>query len=122
MTKKLLITFHPADYYFFGGEETFDVDTVPGVRNYLVRSNRLPQQTAIVGLLRHILFLNNRNIGASSFQADWQADNPQEFGDLIRISPLFLQFGKGQNRHFLIPAPKVFLAGGSEISIGFQQS
>lgn len=127
MSKKLLITLTPADYYFFGGENTFDTDTLPGVRNYLVRSNRLPQQTALVGLLRHVLFENGLSYGAESFKPDYVDPNTgkpdvQKFGTLHNISPLFIQSGDGANRRFFLPAPWVFLSEKQEISIEFEGS
>lgn len=118
MTEKLLITLTPTDYYFFGGEETFD-DSSGTIRNYLVRSNPLPQQTALVGLLRHILLNNGRDIGDYSFRAEWPTN---DFGDLQTISPIFLQKGEGDTRRFLLPATKLWLKNGQEITVAFQHA
>jgi CRISPR-associated protein Cmr3 len=121
ITKKILLTLAPADYYFFGGENTFDTDTT-GVRNYLVRSNRLPQQTALVGLIRHILLLNGKKIGKESFRADLQEEVVQSFGALHGLSPLFLQESDGKTRQFLLPAPKTLLKNGAEIHVNLKKS
>lgn len=111
-TRKLLITLTPTDYYFFGGEETFDDSG--GVRNYLVRSNRLPQQTALVGILRHVLFYQNKH-GIASFDAG--SPIVQDYGALHGISPLFLQYGDGENREFFLPASAMTLADKQEIQV-----
>jgi len=116
MTKlKLLITLVPGDYYFFGGEETFD-NAAGKTRNYLVRSNLLPQQTALVGLLRHILYLNEFNIGPESFRPD---ASDTDFGALKKVHPLFLQYGDGPERRFLLPSSKLWLKNEQEIMVDF---
>ncbi|MEZ4885618.1 MAG: type III-B CRISPR module-associated Cmr3 family protein [Chitinophagales bacterium] len=47
----------PLDKYFFGGEVTFGADGAGS--NYLVHSNRYPQQTSILGVLRKELLIQN---------------------------------------------------------------
>lgn len=103
--KRILIKLRPADYYFFGGEETFE--NRRGVQNYLVRSNRLPQQTALLGILRHVLFYKNKH-GFSSFNA--QSVVVQDFGALHGLSHLFLEKNTEGKRDFLVPAPNVWLS------------
>ncbi len=49
------ITLTPLSPFFFGGENTFGDDN----RNYLVKSNYYPQQTTLLGFLRHLLLLEN---------------------------------------------------------------
>jgi|GEM_PF-1696110 len=130
MTKQLLITLRPVDYYFFGGENTFDTDSKLGVRNYLVRSRKLPQQTSVLGLLRHILRINKLDFGPESFNADLgcqktldknegEAIRHQLFGILHSLSPIFLQYKQGTNRRFLLPASKLWLEDGEELEVNF---
>ncbi|MBP9076711.1 MAG: hypothetical protein KBG02_07600 [Haliscomenobacter sp.] len=120
MSKNVLITMRPADYYFFGGESTFDQSN--GERNYLVRSNRLPQQTGVVGLLRHCLFEAGLDAGEESFDPSisvlaGQTPNHQTFGLLEGISPLFLQYKKDGTRHFLLPAASCYLEDKTELKV-----
>lgn len=116
---KYLITLQPADYYFFGGENTFDTSRDDESRNYFVRSNLLPQQTALIGLVRHILFLNGLDFGPESFH---HPDVPaNDFGILKSISPLFLQQGTGTSRRFLLPASKLWLKNTAEIKVDFSE-
>jgi CRISPR type III-B/RAMP module-associated protein Cmr3 len=79
-----LITLHPHDAYFFGGEQTFG--NGDGA-NYFSKSNLYPQQSAITGLLRHLLFANGYDRGSDSFNPTVQN---LDFGDLLGLSPLFL--------------------------------
>ncbi len=100
MTK--LIKLRPLDYYFFGGEETFD-SGAKGIKNFHVTSNLLPQQTGLAGLIRHQLFLAGYGIGAESFNG---ASVPQ-WESLTSISPLFLINNENQ---FLVRCPAVIKA------------
>jgi hypothetical protein len=50
--KTMYLSLKPTGAFFFGGENTFESR---GKVNYLVRSNPFPQQTGILGLLRHLL-------------------------------------------------------------------
>lgn len=115
MSKSLLITFKPVDYYFFGGENTFGQSS--DERNYLVRSNRLPQQTGIVGLLRHIMLEAGLNIGLEGFNPD--SPQVQSFGQLHGISPLFLQGETEAGKCFLLPGSKLWLARGAELQVNY---
>lgn len=51
----------PAGYYFFGGERTFltvEKDKYgQEITNYFATSNLLPQQTTLLGMLRHLLLI-----------------------------------------------------------------
>ncbi|RME92911.1 MAG: hypothetical protein D6772_16415, partial [Bacteroidetes bacterium] len=123
-TKQILLTLRPTDYYFFGGEQTFDDSQ--GTRNYYVRSRHLPQQTAVVGLLRHMLLLAGADFGPSSFDPDFSADTTgrshQTFGRLHSVSPLFLQYKTASTRNFLLPAPKLSLENKAEIAVNYAPS
>lgn len=108
-----LFRLQPADTFFFGGERTFGYDgersqnNVPA--NYFVESNRYPQQTALLGMLRYKLLeandwlANNQQtipneargwIGERSFRMDTKADEDQPFGYIYGLSPLFWQHQK----------------------------
>ncbi|KAF5066213.1 CRISPR-associated protein [anaerobic digester metagenome] len=93
-----LIKLTPLTPYFFGGENTFG----DGKINYFARSNYLPQQTTILGMLRHQLLVQNNLIGTDPIDSDWKSligeDSFQkkdgkfisDFGIINKISPVFL--------------------------------
>jgi CRISPR-associated protein Cmr3 len=95
---KYLVTLKPLTPYFFGGEKTFEDGNV----NYYVRSNYLPQQTTILGMLRYELLLQNELIGTDPKTKDWHSligthsfgkqDGKfvNEFGAIKNISPVFI--------------------------------
>lgn len=60
-TKSYFIEIMPAGYYFFGGERTFltvEKDKYgQEITNYFATSNLLPQQTTLLGMLRHLLLI-----------------------------------------------------------------
>lgn len=104
----------PLDTFFFGGEKTFGIN-----RNtdYLIRSERFPQQTSLLGMLRKTLLeqcgllgppdweISDRNaaaklIGEKSFHLN-DSDHEIDFGAIHALSPLFLM--KKDIRWF--PAP-----------------
>lgn len=99
---KYLITLKPLTPFFFGGENTFG----EGKINYFARSNYLPQQTTILGMLRHELLIQNDLIGTDPKTNDWksligensfQKINNQfvnDFGAIKNISPVFLSNGE----------------------------
>jgi len=95
MSKNILIQLQPIDYYFFGGEETFN-SGAKGITNYYVKSNKLPQQTGLLGCIRHALFEGGYPIGDS-----FDGKN-QNYGFISTISPLFLRTKEGE---ILLPAP-----------------
>ncbi len=53
-TKKYLVKLIPHDKFFFGSEKTFGENNEA---NYFVISNYFPQQTGVLGLIRHQLLL-----------------------------------------------------------------
>lgn len=99
---KYLITLKPLTPFFFGGENTFG----EGKINYFARSNYLPQQTTLLGMLRHELLIQNDLIGTDPLQNDWktligeksfQKQNGnfvKDFGAIKNISPVFLSNGE----------------------------
>lgn len=57
-SKQYLIKLTPHHRFFFGGEGSFG-GTDGEQANYLVKSNYFPQQTGILGLIRHQLLIQN---------------------------------------------------------------
>lgn len=102
-SKNYFITLRPLGPFFFGGQKRSEAETET---DYYLKSRYFPQQTAVLGMLRHELLmqngvfpLNSENrekaahlIGESSFKADAEK---QTFGVIKEISPLFLVCGKG---------------------------
>lgn len=106
---KVLITLTPAGRFFFGGDNTFEVERNGKVLNsefssYIVNSNLFPQQTSLLGMLRYqILSKSNafdanqktiinkvdaeEYIGKSSFSVG----NENSFGFIKSIGPCILQ-------------------------------
>lgn len=99
---RYLITLSPLGKYFFGGEVTFGGEN--DKTNYLVRSNILPQATALMGLVRYWMLASNgllsynaadewirskvnRLIGESSADVGTPSDS---YGVIKCISPVFL--------------------------------
>jgi CRISPR-associated protein Cmr3 len=60
---KYLITLKPLEPFFFGGEYTFGADdTRKETSRYSAKSTEFPQQTAILGMLRKTLLIQNGNL------------------------------------------------------------
>ncbi len=96
---RYLVRLTPIDAYFFGGEVTFGDNKK---QNYLVKSNYLPQQSALLGLMRYEILRQNdmlfvigkakegteELIGAKGFDPK----EPQSsYGIIKRISPIFIE-------------------------------
>lgn len=99
MSKTIQITLKPLDYYFFGTNETFDFGA-KGIKNYSVKSNHIPQQTGLLGLLRHAFLAAGYPIG-ESFNPE---SEKQDFGSIGRISPQYL-IRNGKEIYFKCPLP-----------------
>lgn len=98
---RYLVRLTPIDAYFFGGEVTFGDNKN---QNYLVKSNYLPQQSALLGLMRYeilsqndMLFGEGKNvdknkveklIGAKGFDPN---ETQSTYGIIKRISPIFIE-------------------------------
>lgn len=113
MSNTYLIKLTPLDWYFFGGEKTFGEDNA----EYFVSSNKLPQQSSILGMLRFQLLkqkgwlfgkggenaseLDIKNlIGEASFSIQ----KTDEFGKIKSISPVCIYNGyKEKQDRFYIP-------------------
>lgn len=115
MSYTYMVRLKPIDAYYFGGEKTLGEGDA---QNYYVKSNRLPQVSALVGLIRYeVLRQNNllsydpkqkdklkeveRLIGRQGFSMD--EDGPETFGIIRKLSPLFVE--NRQERRFYTPLP-----------------
>ena len=99
---KYKIRLTPLDWYFFGGEATFGEGEG---RRYFAKSNLLPQETAIIGMLRFELLKANglipitsenkdgaiKKIGINGFN---HTDSNLSIGAIKSISPLFIEYQK----------------------------
>lgn len=78
----------PLNTFFFGGEKTFT--TPSGETNYFARSNRWPQQTTVLGMLRYLIGkqcnFDPLKIGDHSFIYD----SKDGFGIIEKLSPVFI--------------------------------
>lgn len=101
MQHELLVRLKPLEPYFFGGERTFKYEGInmPNSGGYFIRSLITPSQTTLMGILRYLGLRAYRGeawmddsrradiIGADSYNL---LCDPQKFGMIERISPLFL--------------------------------
>jgi len=64
MSHKYIITLKPLEPFFFGGEFTFGVDDSRKEQSsrYSATSTQFPQQTALLGMLRKTLLIQNGNL------------------------------------------------------------
>jgi len=96
--KTYKIDLRPMDVFFFGGEQHFGEDEDA---NYFVRSNYFPQQSGVLGMLRHQLLIQNdcmpitkKNSGTVSSLIGYESYNIEKselkFGAIEKISPLFI--------------------------------
>lgn len=117
--KEYLVKLTPLEPYFFGGERNnyFTQERSYQKNDYFIRSELLPSQTTLLGMLRFLvlqekgLLNGNKNndkglpekqmqiIGRSSFQID--SESEQNFGVIKRLSPKFLI--SGENKYIPLP-------------------
>lgn len=112
------VTLKPIDWFFFGAEQTFDNGAS---QSFIARSNRFPQQTALLGMVRYQLLKHAgllsipgeetnaekkqktiNLIGESSFILD--SEKKQHYGTILGLSSVFIQCGE---KTFL-PTPYTF--------------
>lgn len=137
---KYLIKLKPIGKYFFGGDMTFEVggknnkDFNSRYSSYIIESNKFPQQTSLLGMLRYLLLtkspevfslvknqITNKSdaanvIGQASFSVipDHKLDEKQDsrFGKIVSIGPCFLlhEYSKedGLVEEYFHSAPKDF--------------
>jgi len=95
MSNPFFIQLTPYNLYFFGGEQGEKAD-------YFLKGNPIPQQTALLGMVRYQLLAQNnllvnnkmvKNaeewIGKQSFQL-YKEDQEQSFGVIKKLSPCYL--------------------------------
>ena len=114
MEKILKIKLTPLEPYFFGNDRTFHYGEEDkkriGRSEYFIKSEQMPLQTALFGVLRYLgirdkgkgFSLSEEDkaaIGEQSFAYDNEA---QTFGMIRRISPMYLDCGN----ELFIPLPR----------------
>ena len=114
MSYKYMVRLKPVDCYYFGGEATLGEGNA---QNYYVESNRLPQVSALVGIIRYEILRQNGLLSYDPKQADklekveqlighqgFSIDNSQKtFGIIQKLSPLFIE-NQAEGR-FYTPLP-----------------
>jgi len=107
---RYLVTLKPLEPFLFGGDMTFG--SLEKSNTYLVKSRLFPQQTAVLGMLRKEVMIQE-GLLTRKVNGEW-VDNPeqakklvgsksfdfteeQDFGVIKEISPLFLM--NGNNRY-----------------------
>ena len=132
MAKWYLCTLKPLEDYFFGGERVFDIN--PHDRkekteriDYLIRSERLPSQATLLGMLRFLVLLNKKELNENNRRADrdkqdrqnaligarsfsMEGEEKQDYGQILELSPLFLlenrkKAGQSPELHHWIRTP-----------------
>lgn len=147
MSKTYLITLTPTGKFFFGGDMTFTVngeskDFNDQFSSYIIRSNRFPQQTSLLGMLRFLIlnhsdddvFANDKIvdsdkaakiIGEQSFMIN-ESHAKGDFGLIEAISNCFVMDGdssipvvaKGNEYDFGIPQNAVLgMINGIEVQL-----
>ncbi len=98
--KTYKIDLRPMDVFFFGGEQHFGEGEDA---NYFVRSNYFPQQSGILGMLRHQLLIQNdcipitptnkTTVSGLIGEESFDIHTAKTFGAIQQISPLFISKG-----------------------------
>ena len=110
MTKTYLITLTPTGKFFFGGDMTFTVNGKESeFTSYIIRSNKFPQQTSLLGMLRFLILRNDENVFDASTQSikdrkaaanligpkSFENSNKEgDFGKIKKLHHCFLQVCK----------------------------
>lgn len=107
---KVLISLTPTGKFFFGGDISFSVNNKDnnGYSSYIIESNKFPQQTSLLGMLRYlvlshdslafdnkVLKIKSRGhaatlIGETSFKMNDEG-HKNDFGVIHSLSNVFLQ-------------------------------
>ncbi|GHU64267.1 hypothetical protein FACS1894160_3750 [Bacteroidia bacterium] len=116
MNKTYFITLTPYDLYFFGGEQE-------QIADYYLKGNSIPQQTALLGMLRYQILLQNgllennrikddvdaaKWIGKESFQ---YSNATQTFGKVDSISSCYLVEKTDTDTKKYLPTHPVYMEG-----------
>ncbi len=116
---QLFLELQPCGTFFFGNERTFNTAEKDkydeDVTNYFAESNKYPQQTAILGLLRHTLLSLYDQLEAKVAvkqgiigEINFDGEHSKQYGYIDSISPLVVSNRKDKNSfEFLIPAPYI---------------
>ncbi|WP_028668752.1 type III-B CRISPR module-associated Cmr3 family protein [Runella zeae] len=80
-----LIQLRPRGRFFFGGDRAF---TATGEAVYSAESLYFPQQTALLGMLRYAMIRQNQK--AAIGQGFDHSVEPQDWGEILKLSPVFL--------------------------------
>ena len=123
-SREYLCTLRPLGEYFLGGERTFrfgDTTGQDGKVDYYIKSEDLPSQTTILGILRFLVLQKagqlsdsyrdtskaeqqRKLIGSNGFLYENRASQA-DYGSIEELGPLFL-LGKGNNRLIQTPLNK----------------
>ncbi len=112
----LKISLQPLNNFFFGGESSFNEgDERTRRTTYVLHSNKFPQQTGALGLIRNQLLIQSGLLADNASRVKdkqraklligktgFRLNNPNNFGVIKRISPVFLEATDGQ---ICMPAP-----------------
>lgn len=111
-SKTFFVEIKPVGYYFFGGEQTFQTIEKDkfgkDITNYYAVSNPYPQQTALLGMLRHTMLVlyDQLNVTPSEKEAtigkNFSPLSDEPFGIIGSVSPLVIY--KNSENSFLLPA------------------
>ena len=121
-----LVTFRPLGDYSFGSDRHF---SFVGKNNYskdeyapyFIRTNRVPEQSTVFGMIRYLILVSNGIKLKQDFQYDKDTRNKmraligeksfslnggvQDFGKLEKISPIFLRKICKNSKEIVIPNP-----------------
>ena len=121
-----LVTFRPLGDYSFGSDRRF---SFVGKNNYsedeyapyFIRTNRVPEQSTVFGMIRYLILFSNGIKLKQDFQYDGNTRNDvealigvksfslnggvQDFGKLEKISPIFLRKICKNSEEIVIPNP-----------------
>lgn len=115
--KQIFVELQPSGPYFFGSERTFNTAEKDkygeSVTNYFAESNKVPQQTAILGLLRHTLLALNNCLNKTPVEKqkiigdkNFDGEHKDGYGFIAQISPLVIAAKNSDNAFdFLVPTP-----------------
>lgn len=128
-TKKYWVTLSPLGKFFFGGDMTFTVGSEKEKQghneyysSYMIESNKFPQQTSLLGMMRYYLLTKNPEvfdnqsqtikdtkkeqvkqlIGEHSFSVVDEHKSLNSFGKILSLGPCFLV----RNGEVFLPASK----------------
>jgi CRISPR-associated protein Cmr3 len=115
-TYTYFVEIKPTGYFFFGNEQSFNTKEIDKyekeVNNYFAKSNLYPQQTAILGLIRHSLlaFYNSLDNGVDQKSKiigikNFDGIHDNTFGYINSISPLVICKEVNKKIQILTPAP-----------------